>query len=85
MRIAPAYQPRFSQKNTSRKSQGYKTHFGHLSFPPPAGCGDGLTSEKEIPYETLRGLPFGHPPFLAFLATAASLAGLVDAPPSLPI
>jgi len=33
----------------------------------------------------LRGLPFGHPPFFAFLALAASLAGLFDAPPSLPI
>jgi hypothetical protein len=34
---------------------------------------------------TLRGLPFGHPPFFAFLAMAASLAGLLDWPPSLPI
>ena len=33
----------------------------------------------------LRGLPFGQPPFLAFLAMAASLAGLLDLPPSLPI
>jgi len=33
----------------------------------------------------LRGLPFGQPPFLAFLAIAASLAGLLDLPPSLPI
>ena len=34
---------------------------------------------------TLRGLPFGQPPFLAFLAMALSLAGLFDFPPSLPI
>ena len=34
---------------------------------------------------TLRGLPFGQPPFLAFWAMAASLAGLFDLPPSLPI
>ncbi len=40
---------------------------------------------KEIPYETLRGLPFGHPPFFAFLAIAASLAGLLEVPPNLPI
>jgi hypothetical protein len=33
----------------------------------------------------LRGLPFGQPPFLAFSAMAASLAGLFDLPPSLPI
>jgi hypothetical protein len=34
---------------------------------------------------TLRGLPFGQPPFLAFWAMAASLAGLFDLPPRLPI
>ncbi len=34
---------------------------------------------------TLRGLPFGQPPFLAFSAMARSLAGLLDLPPSLPI
>jgi hypothetical protein len=33
---------------------------------------------------TLRALPFGQPPFLAFLAMALSLAGLFDLPPSLP-
>jgi hypothetical protein len=33
----------------------------------------------------LRGLPFGQPPFFAFLAIAASFAGLLDFPPSLPI
>ena len=46
---------------------------------------DTVGPEKEIPYETLRGLPFGHPPFFAFLALATSLAGLFDAPPILPI
>jgi hypothetical protein len=38
-----------------------------------------------MPYEILRGLPFGHPPFFAFLTLAATLAGLRDLPPSLPI
>ena len=31
-----------------------------------------------------RGLPFGQPPFFAFFLLAATLAGLLDFPPSLP-
>jgi hypothetical protein len=57
---------------------------GGLISPHPAPRRDGWVGKKKIPYETLRGLPFGHPPFLAFLAMAASLAGLFDLPPSLP-
>ena len=53
--------------------------------PPLTPAGTVWPGEKEIPYTTLRGLPFGQPPFLAFWALAASLAGLFDLPPSLPI
>ena len=60
----------------------------HPQFPPPGRWGgDGLARQKRIPYDALgglRGLPLGHPPFLAFLAMAASLAGLLDLPPILP-
>ncbi len=73
-------------KNSVRAKAGYYAMTGGLISPPtrhPAGTGP--PRKKEIPHKTLRGLPFGHPPFLAFLALAASLAGLFDAPPSLPI
>lgn len=41
-------------------------------------CGDGLAGRKSgTPYFALRGLPLGQPPFLAFWALAAILAGLV--------
>ena len=58
---------------------------GLISPPTRHPAGTGPPRKKEIPYVFLRGLPFGHPPFFAFLALAASLAGLFDAPPSLPI
>jgi len=38
----------------------------------------------EMMFATLRGLPFGHPPSLAFLAMALSLAGDLDFPPKRP-
>jgi len=57
---------------------------GHRIPPRPIPWGRSGRG-KEIPYETLRGLPLGHPPFFAFLALAATLSGLFDAPPSLPI
>jgi hypothetical protein len=51
----------------------------------PVGWAVTVWSGSASPHEILRGLPFGHPPFFAFLALAAILAGLFDAPPSLPI
>lgn len=41
--------------------------------------------QKKITYFGLRGLPFGHPPLLAFSLLALALAGLVDLPPFRPI
>ena len=58
---------------------------GRIPLPTPHPAGTVCREKKEIPYDTLRGLPFGQPPFLAFWAMAASLAGLFDLPPSLPI
>lgn len=57
---------------------------GHASHP--AGPLAGAVGRRHARATgTLRGLPFGQPPFLAFWAMAASLAGLFDLPPSLPI
>jgi len=58
---------------------------GLITLPTRHPAGTVGESGKGIPYETTRGLPFGHPPFFAFLALAASLAGLFDAPASLTI
>lgn len=74
-----------SQNDISLKAEPQQKLFGAKSECRGRWCGDGLGQKKEIPYEILRGLPFGQPPFLAFLAMALSLAGLFDLPPCLPI
>jgi len=73
-------------KNHHAEKRGSHRLTPVVEIPPGRqGVGTVWPGAKQIPYETLRGLPFGHPPFLAFLAMAASLAGLFDLPPSLPI
>jgi len=60
-------------KNSVRTKAVYNAMAGGLiSLPTRHPAGTGLPRKKEIPYDFLRGLPFGHPAFLAFLAMAAS-------------